>query len=66
MTTVDPRSKTARKKSGNGMPPVYRIGLSWVESFLAENPTALYPVLDYGCGYARFADEFVMRGSADL
>lgn len=63
MTPVDPRAKTARKKFGNGMPPVYRIGLSWVERFLADTPHALYPVLDYGCGFARFADEFIMRGA---
>lgn len=63
MTTVDSRALTARKKFGNGIPPVYRIGLSWTERHVAEFPHSLYSVLDYGCGFARFADEFIKRGA---
>lgn len=61
--TIDPRAKTARKKFGNGIPPVYRIALDW-----CRNPcpiTGWQPkvVLDYGCGYARFADDFIRAGA---
>lgn len=55
---IDERAKTARKRFGNGIPPVYRIGLEWCH--LGDNIP--YHVLDYGCGYARFADEFIKTG----
>lgn len=57
---IDERAKTARKRFGTGTPPVYRIGLEWCRMG-GYSPYQTH-VLDYGCGYARFADEFIKTG----
>ena len=63
MTSSDPRAKTARKKFGNGIPPVYRIGLEWCSTPCHHSGHIVRRVLDFGCGYARFADEFLKAGA---